>query len=75
MRKDEIVQFPIMLKELEGMMLSKISHRMKGKYWMFSLVCVNIDKQNKGIVWNGDKFSGLELQNQLTSGERMCEEE
>ena len=46
MKKNEILPFAIMWKEVEGIMLSEISQSEKGRYHMFSLY-VEFEKLNR----------------------------
>ena len=39
MKKNELLPFAMMWKELEGIMLSKINQSEKDKYHMISLIC------------------------------------
>ena len=60
MRKNEIWPFAAMWMELEGIMLSEISHTEKDRYHMFSLLCGILRNLTEDHAGGGKKVTERE---------------
>ena len=70
-KNNEILPFPTIWMELEGIMLSEINQRKKDKYHMISLICgIKKTKQNEQKKkTNKNKLIGKEVRLLVTRGE------